>query len=204
VISRVVSALLGSALFACVSVSSTTNPLPPAKDWSVYSSLATGIAVALPPWWRAFDLSTEREAVRDRLAQEGVDRQQAEAATAELTRLAGRFVAIGPLPSGGAAFAYAVNSARPAEGRDAYVAKQTQVAGRIVVPPEHLPGHIGDVLHRRIELPSVGQNTPTLQDQFFVERFERLYVLFIQYQSRAGPEFSALMTMMGKTFTPIR
>jgi hypothetical protein len=196
--------LLTAAFAACVSGTATRNPTPPAQDWQVYSWLETGVAIALPPSWRTFDLANQHDVVFDLLVQQGTDQQMATAALDELAKLGGRFVAIGPLPRAGAAFAYAVYSAKPAEGRDSYVASQPQAPGRKVVMTEHLNGNAGDVLHQRVDTAATPQAPAMLQEQFFVERFDRLYVLFIQYQKTAGAEFSARMTLVGQTFTPTR
>lgn len=157
----------------------------------------------MPPDWRGFDLAKDSDAVLERLTREGTDPAQARTALDELARNGSRFVAIGAVPSGGAAFAYAVSTQRPPEGRDAYLDARPQIAGRTVVLREHMSGNVGDVLHQRVRTAEANA-VPSVQDQFLVERFDRLYVLFIQYQERAGPEFSHNMTLMGRAFTPIR
>jgi hypothetical protein len=194
---------MATALASCIGVSTTNNPTPPAPGWIVYSSVETGVAITMPPDWRGFDLAKDSDAVLESLTREGTDPTQAKTALEELTRSGSRFVAIGAIPSGGAAFAYAVSSERPPEGRDAYVSGRPQTAGRTVVLSEHLRGNVGDVLHQRVRT-AESNSVPSLQEQFFVERFDRLYVLFIQYQERAGPAFSGNMTLMGRAFTPIR
>ena len=196
-------ALMGTVLASCISVSTTSNPTPPVPGWIAYSSVETGVAITMPPDWRAFDLARDSDAVLARLTQEGSDPTQTESALEELGRNGSRFVAIGTVPSGGAAFAYAVSTVLPPEGREAYVSGRPQTIGRTVVLTEHLRGNVGDVLHQRVRT-AESNNSPSLQEQFFVERFDRLYVLFIQYQERAGPEFSRNMTLMGRAFTPIR
>ncbi len=198
--------LVAGAIVSCVTAttSTTRNPKAPASDWQVYSSLDTGIAVSLPPQWRAFDLPTERETVLKRWVGGGGTESQVGVQLDALIGVGCRFVAIGPTPSGGAAFAYAVYSSRPPEGRDAHVASVRQSPGRTVLLTEHVGGNIGDILHQRVQTAATSDSPSMLEEQFFIERFDSLYVLFVKYEEAAGAEFSAKMTLVGESFTPLR
>ena len=116
--------LAAGAIVSCVAGTGTKNPTPPLGDWRVYSSLETGVAIALPPEWQTFDLSAQREAVFERLVGEGTSASQAGSALGELASSGGRFVAVGPIPSGGAAFAYVLHTARPSrDSRPTFLAR---------------------------------------------------------------------------------